>query len=660
MKVLGYSGFTREVTSDGHGDRVSPFARTGLRPESLFEFHAGEAPFQLFPLGFFGHDASACLVVDGRVVACAAEERFTRCKHAINLAGNTLLPGRAVRWCLDAANLTADDLDAVAFYCDFRASDIGERGELLAPHLPAATLKRLLATYADTYRSMLGLSTVTAQYRQLTGSAPASFIPVRHHLAHAASAFYPSGFENALIMTIDGTGELESSMLAVGSRGRIEPISDVPLPTSLGALYLVLTIYLGFHGLGDEFKVMGLAAYGDRQRYRRLFDELVILADEGRYSTPALVSPRLRELLLAELGPPRRADEPITSRHADAAAGLQDALERAVLHTLAHARHQTGQPRLCLAGGVALNCSLNGRIARSGLFDEIFVQPAASDEGGSLGAALYAWHALTNGALTEGALTDDVVTDDAMTSGAATSGAVTSGAVTSGAVTPASVTRTATRCEHVFFGPVFDDHDIANTLMSFASQITWREVAELTDIADVAATELSRGKVIGWFQGAMEFGPRALGHRSILADPRDAATKDRVNELVKHREPFRPFAPAVIEEEAAAWFDLTGLGESPYMLFAVPVQREVRARIPAVTHVDGTARVQTVSRRVDPLFHRLIYQFGELTGVPVVLNTSFNVNREPIVCSPNDAIRCFLGTDIDGLCIGRYFVTKRD
>ena len=183
---------------------------------------------------------------------------------------------------------------------------------------------------------------------------------------------------------------------------------------------------------------------------------------------------------------------------------------------------------------------------------------------------------------------------------------------------------------------------------------------DTADIADIAATELSRGKVIGWFQGAMEFGPRALGHRSILADPRDAATKDRVNELVKHREPFRPFAPAVIEEEAAAWFDLTGLGDSPYMLFAVPVQREVRARIPAVTHIDGTARVQTVSRRVDPLFHRLIDRFGELTGVPVVMNTSFNVNREPIVCSPNDAIRCFLGTDIDGLCVGRNFVTKRD
>ena len=478
------------------------------------------------------------------------------------------------------------------------------------------------------------------------GSAPASFLLVRHHLAHAASAFYPSGFEDALIMTIDGTGELESSLLAVGSHGgRIEPFSNVPLPTSLGALYLVLTIYLGFHGLGDEFKVMGLAAYGDRQRYRRLFDELVILDGDGRYSTPALVSPQLRELLLAELGPARRPEEPITSRHADAAAGLQDALERAVLHTLAHARHETGQPRLCLAGGVALNCSLNGKIARSGLFEEIFVQPAASDEGGSLGAALYTWHALTNGGLIDGALTDGVLTDNTLTNGA---------------VTPATVSTAVARCDHVFFGPEFDDHTIANALMSFASQITWRKADELADIADVAATELSRGKVIGWFQGAMEFGPRALGHRSILADPRDAATKDRVNELVKHREPFRPFAPAVIEEEAAAWFDLTGLRDSPYMLFAVPVQREARARIPAVTHVDGTARLQTVSRRVDPLFHRLIDRFGELTGVPVIMNTSFNVNREPIVCSPNDAIRCFLGTDIDGLCVGRYFVTKRD
>jgi len=614
MIVLGYSGFTRDLAKGG---RVSPFARTGLGPHTLFDFHEGEAPLPLFPLGFFGHDASTCLVIDGRVVACAAEERFTRCKHALNLAGNTLLPRRATAWCLEHAGITAGDLDAVAFYCDFQAGDLAERRRLLAPHVPDVTLDAVQDVWQETFTSMLDPESVADQCRRLLGHDPASFVPVRHHLAHAASAFHPSGFDEALILTIDGSGETESSMLATGGPEGITELDRVPLPTSLGTLYLALTVYLGFHGLGDEFKVMGLAAYGDPARHRRLFDRLVHLDTGGRYDTFGLADPELRQLLADALGPPRKPGDTVTDVHADAAAGLQDALERAVLHSLEHARRETGLTRLCMAGGVALNCALNGRISRSNLFDDIFIQPAASDEGGSLGAALHTWHRLNGN--------DSSSTDE--------------------------------RCEHVFFGPAYDDADITAALIEFSDAVSWRTCE---DPAGEAAAQLVDGQVVGWFQGAMEFGPRALGHRSILADPRDPAVKDRVNEMVKHREPFRPFAPAVTEEQAGAWFDMGGLRDSPYMLFTVPVLPDAVERIPAVTHLDGTARVQTVSARIDPLFHSLIARFGEMTGVPVVLNTSFNVNREPIVCSPADAVRCFLGTDIDGLFLGRYAVTKRD
>jgi carbamoyltransferase len=526
-----------------------------------------------------------------------------------------LLPRRATTWCLEHAGIGPAEVDLAAFYCDFQRSDIAARCRQIAPHVPAATLDRARAVWEETFEGMLGPAAVAEQSEHLFGGSPPEFVPVRHHDAHAASAFYPSGFDEALILTIDGSGETESSLLATGGPAGIDELARVPLPTSLGALYLALTVYLGFRGLGDEFKVMGLAAYGDPERYRGLFERLVGLEADGRYDTVGMTAPDLREQLASTLGPPRRPDDPVTAEHADAAAGLQNILERAVLHTLEHSRRETGLERLCMAGGVALNCALNGRIARSGLFDDIFVQPAASDEGGSLGAALHVWH-------DQGPGRDE----------------------------------TGTRCEHVFYGPSYGGTELLDTLEDFADAVTWRES---DDPAAEAAEFMAAGGVAGWFQGPMEFGPRALGHRSILADPRDASVKDRVNRMVKHREPFRPFAPAVIEEAAGDWFDMTGLRESPYMLFTVPVLPGLADRIPAVTHVDGTARVQTVSARIEPLFHRLLGRFGAITGVPILLNTSFNVNREPIVCSPTDALRCFLNTDIDGLFLGRYAVSKR-
>jgi carbamoyltransferase len=322
-----------------------------------------------------------------------------------------------------------------------------------------------------------------------------------------------------------------------------------------------------------------------------------------------------KDLLVRELGEPRRPDAVVEGRHADLAAALQEALQRAVLHTLKHARAATGLDRLCLAGGVALNCSLNGAIARSGLFRDIFVQPAASDEGGSVGAALQAYYR------------------------------------SAGPFSPR-----AKRWEHVYLGPEYSPEEILQALQRHEENLRW---LPQEDIAEAVAARLARGQVVGWFQGRMEFGPRALGNRSILGDPRDAAMKDRINAKVKRREPFRPFAPSVLEEEASAYFDLSGLTSSPFMLFTLPVRAEQRPLIPAVTHVDGTARIQTVSRQANPLFWELIWKFKRLTGIPLVLNTSFNVRNEPIICCPEDAIRCFLSTDIDCLAMDRYLVEKR-
>ena len=613
MYTLGYSGYTRD-SRIGKGIR-SPFARSDQNFDTIFEFREGEVPFSMFPLGYFGHDASAALLKDGTVVACAAEERFTRTKYSLNLAGNTLLPKNAIAWCLRAGGVSIEDVDIVAHYCDFTPEVIRGRAELLRPFLAPGDVPRVEESYRRVFESMMSGAAVREQFRTMTGLSPRNFTPVRHHEAHAASAFYPSGFPEALILTIDGTGELESSFLGIGRGGTITELRSSFIPTSLGALYLILTVYLGFKSLGDEYKVMGLASYGDPTRFRRVFEELVTLNGNGTYATPRLVRPELHDELIRALGPARTPDSPVDGRHADVAAALQAALHRAVLHTLAHARKETGLDALCLAGGVALNCTLNGVIARSGLFRDIFVQPAANDEGCSLGAALVAANA-----------------DGGQ---------------------PASARAS---WEHVYWGPEYSTEEIGRALGGFRRELEWEK---RTDIAAAIAREIAGGRVVGWFQGRMEFGPRALGNRSILADPRDAAMKDTINEKVKRREAFRPFAPAVLEEEANTYFDMTGLHDSPFMLFTVPVREHKRRVIPAVTHVDGTARVQTVSKQTNPRFWNLISEFRSITGVPVVLNTSYNVKNEPIVCSPEDALRCLLSTNIDCAAVGDFLVRKR-
>jgi carbamoyltransferase len=613
MYVLGYSGFTRDSRS-ANGYR-NPFAKTGQDFSSGFSFQDGEAPFQMFPLGFFGHDAAAALLKDGDIVACAAEERFNRCKHSLNLAGNTLLPKLAIHYCLDAAGISIDEVDIVAHYCRFDQGTVEKRLELIAPFVSPNDTARIREAYRSTFWEMMDRPVLLKQFEKMTGRQPREYVQVPHHLAHAASAWFPSGFREAAILTIDGTGELGSSLLAVGRGNRIEEISRIWLPTSLGTLYLLITLHLGFKSLGDEYKVMGLAGYGAPQEYRQFFRSLVCLEPDGSYTLNDIARPGLHDRIIEALGPSRLHGEPIESRHCNIAAALQELLQDTVLHTLTHAREKLGVRALCLAGGVALNSMLNGVIARSGLFDEIFVQPASSDEGASLGAALYAYHQTSEGL---------------------------------------DARRLPLR--HAYAGPSFDEYQIVGALERHEETLTWSVSANVA--ADIAR-EIAGGNVVGWFQGRMEYGPRALGNRTILADPRAAGMKDRINAKVKHREEFRPFAPAVLEEHARDYFDMRGLTVSPYMLFVVPVREEQRANIPAVTHVDGTARVQTVSRDTNEIFWKLIHEFKNLTGVPVVLNTSFNVINEPIVCTPADAIRCFLNTDIDLLAIGDFVARKR-
>ncbi len=613
MVTLGYSGFTRDARSGL--DLRSPLGKTRQTFSTIFDFREGEVPFSFFPLGYFGHDASAALLLDGKVIACAAEERFTRVKYSLNLAGKTLLPRNAIAYCLREGGISIRDVDLVAHYCRFTPEIVARRCDLLRPYCSADEANHVATSYAQIFQGMMANDVVREQFRQMTGDLP-EFLPVRHHEAHAASAYYPSGFDEALIFTIDGTGELESSVLAVGHGSEITELDSALLPTSLGALYLIITVYLGFKSLGDEYKVMGLASYGNPSRFRGVFRELVSLDGDGAYSTPWLARAGFQEMLLSRLGPARDPQGPFEERHADVAAALQETLHTAVLHTLRHARSETGITNLCLAGGVALNCTLNGVLARSGLFREIFVQPASSDEGCSVGAALFA-------------------------------------TANAGRLSP----RGELRWDHAYWGPEYTEQDILAALEELEGQLRWEKP---TGIASAVAERLAAGKVVGWFQGRMEFGPRALGNRSILADPRDPGMKDRINVKVKRREPFRPFAPAVIEEYAREYFDMTGLPASPFMLFTVPVLPEKRGVIPAVTHVDGTARVQTVSRKTNPGFSELLEAFRSRTGVPVLLNTSFNVKNEPIVCTPKDALLCFLSTDIDCTALGNFLVHKRE
>ena len=556
-----------------------------------------------------GLDSAAALVTEAGINSAAAEERFSRQK------GTGEFPAGAIRYCLAHANLLATDIDALAHaFCYERYASQFTQGDSYA---------------RDQFHEVYSIDALRSAIEEHFPNEGLSqkVHRVEHHLAHAASAYFLSGFDESLVFVADGMGEVHSTTVAVGTRGGLTVLRQIPAVHSLGILYGVFTLYLGFTMNLDEYKVMGLAAHGDPARYFNEMMELVHLHDDGTYTIPVLFANttlveketyrgtlrRLSEIF----GPPRLPDAEITRRHADVAAALQACLQAALLHLLGHFRRATGQTHLCIAGGVGLNCTANGFINRSRLFRRIFVQPAAGDDGAALGAALFMQHTIGGGV----------------------------------------------ENRHIgtpLWGPSYPRHEIAVTL---AKHPECRNTlyADADELASEVAARLAAGQIGAWFQGRMEFGPRALGSRSILADPRDPGMRERLNTAVKKREEFRPFAPAVPAEDVRRFFDLRDGDEEVYahMLLTAPVRHEYRSLLPAVTHVDGSARLQTVSRAADPPFWTLLRKFGELTGFPVLVNTSFNVRGQPIVCSPEEAIDTFTGTDIQFLAIGDYLVERR-
>ncbi len=556
-----------------------------------------------------GFDSAAALVSTGHIKAAAAEERFSGMK------GTGSFPVNSIKYCLESASLSLDAIDYLA------------HGFAYEPYV----------SYYDhdefTQRRYAEVYSREAQKRCIEEHFPATgladkLIQVPHHLAHAASAFYVSGYDESLILVSDGMGEMHSVTVAIGHRDNtIEILKQIPALHSVGILYGIVTHYLGFDFGLDEYKVMGLAPYGNARVHFNKFKDFVHLKDGGVYTIPVLAADKnLREkethdgviaVLAAHFGPPRQPGSGLTQTHRDIAAALQSVLQAAMMHVLWHFKKETALNRLCMAGGVALNCTANGVIRRSRMFKDIFIQPAAGDDGSALGAALYTQH-----------LHD---------------------------------TRSRfAKMAQPLWGPGYAPALIEEFLEK-QSRCKATFFHSFDDLAQQIAADLAEGRIVGWFQGRMEFGPRALGNRSILADPRDPGMRDRVNQLIKQREDFRPFAPAVTAEAAARFFAIDAGDEATYahMLFVTQVRAAYREQLPAVTHVDGSARVQTVSHESNPRFWVLLNEFEKLSGIPVLLNTSFNVRGQPIVRTPEEAMATFLRAGLDILVLDNYVVVRR-
>jgi len=585
----------------------------------------------------FYHDSAAALVMDGRIVAAAQEERFTRNKHDAGF------PGQAIDYCLREAGLSAEQLDYVGFY-----------------DKPLLKFERLLETYLayapagfkSFLRAMpLWLNRKLHLPREISkglhGRYRKKYVFTQHHVAHAASAFYPSPYDEAAILTIDGAGEWATCSFGVGCGNRIALSGELHFPHSLGLLYSAFTYFTGFKVNGDEYKLMGLAPYGEPKYVDLILDKLLDLKPDGsfrmdmsyfNYCQGLTMTARKFDGLFGR--PPRRDGQPITRSDMDIAASIQQVTEEIILRQARHIHAQTGMKQLCLAGGVALNCVGNGRLLREGPFEDIWVQPAAGDAGGALGVAQYIWYQLLDN--------------------------------------PRRAQAGDAQCGS-FLGVEYDDRQIEQFLRSVAA--IYRRMDDDAALCGQVADALEQGRVIGWYQGRMEFGPRALGSRSILGDARDPAMRETINRKVKFREGFRPFAPIVPAEHAHEYFELEPGQESPYMLLTAPVREDKRSEppasgprdpagidrlrrrrsvIPAVTHVDYSARVQTVDPRRHGLLRRLLGQFHARTGCPVLVNTSFNLGWDPIVCTPRDAYRTFMSCDIDMLAMGHYLLRKAE
>jgi carbamoyltransferase len=547
------------------------------------------------------HDSSACIVRDGEVLFAVAEERLSRVKH------DARFPALAIRACLDFTGIRSDEIDFICqgwslprtgFLHDLRCYASGKQ--------PVDS--RALLNSTRYFVSMWHQKSGENRFRQLFGPTNARFRFVDHHLAHAISAYAFSGFDDAAVLVLDGRGAWEATSLWHGRDGHLEHVWTIPWPNSLGLFYAQFTQYLGFTPYSDEWKVMGLAPYGEPGIGLREF----IIPDDNPYR----VSARLligkdsapTAAIEARLGAKRAPESDIDHRHKNLAFAVQSSCEEAMLTLARAAVEQTHSRNLCLAGGVALNSKANGKIVASGLVDKLFVQPASGDDGVCLGAALAPY--LDNG----GKLP-------------------------------------VHKMRHAYLGPESSEPEIEKALQTYKLRST-----RLPDAAKTAAELLAGGKILGWFQGRMEFGPRALGSRSILADPRDPEMNAKVNNAVKFREWWRPFAPSLLAEAAAEY--LESATDSPFMVLTAQVKSEKRGMIPSVTHVDGSARPQTVEREISPLYWKLIDEFGKRTGVPVVMNTSFNLRGEPIVCTPTDAIRTFFSSGMDALVIGNFLVEK--
>ncbi|MBK9653922.1 MAG: carbamoyltransferase [Rhodanobacteraceae bacterium] len=620
-------------------------------------------------LSAYYHDSAAALLRDGTIVAAAQEERFSRIKH------DARFPSHAVRYCLQEAGATLADIDHVVFfekpflkferlldtYLAFAprgfqsfatAMPIWLRDKLFQKKLIADELAAIAAdtdfggsgpspeALASAAGRASGQGPDPRQQQRFALKNPLAFS--EHHLSHAASAFYPSPFERALVLTMDGVGEWATTTAAIGHGKRLDILREIHFPHSLGLLYSAFTTYCGFRVNSGEYKLMGLAPYGEPKHVDLIRQHLIDIKDDGSFRLNldyfdyctglSMTNARFHALFG---GPPRAAEAPIEPRHLDLAASIQKLTEEIVLKLATALQRQTGERHLCLAGGVALNCVANGKLLREAGFDAIWIQPAAGDAGGALGAALAHWHRA----------------QDQSRAPVGPGGDGMAGA---------------------FLGPRFDDDSVARTLDRLGAVYTRLSDAELVA---TAARDLADGQAMGWFQGRAEYGPRALGNRSILADPRRADTQSVLNLKVKFRESFRPFAPSVLAERTRECFDLDA--ESPYMLIVAPVAeqcrlpvdvsasgldrlKQIRSTIPAVTHVDYSARVQTVRADANPRFHALLTAFHALTGCPTLVNTSFNVRGEPVVGSPEDAFRCFMGTHLDRLAIGNCYLLKSE
>jgi carbamoyltransferase len=584
----------------------------------------------------FYHDSAAALVEDDRIIAAAQEERFTRKKH------DSSFPQNAIEYCLQAGNVRLDELDYIVFY-----------------DKPFLKFERLLETYVAMaprgFRSfkmaiplwlrekLFQKSLLRSELKRFSenGDWKAQLLFCEHHLSHAASAFFPSPYEDAAVLTMDGVGEWATTSAAMGSGNRLQVFQEIHFPHSLGLLYSAFTYYTGFKVNSGEYKVMGLAPYGEPRYSKLILDKIIDLKPDGSFRLDmsyfnyctglTMTNQRFSDLFGA---PVRAPNELLSPFHMDIAASIQAVLEEIVLRMTRALAKQTGARNLCLAGGVALNCVANGKVLRDGAFENIWIQPAAGDAGGAVGAALAAVH------LYEGHPRRPDGGD---------------------------------RMHGSLLGPSYSQLDIERRLTAAGAHFS---VVGEGDMVEQAADALAKQQAVGWFQGRLEFGPRALGARSILGDPRSPTMQRNLNLKIKYRESFRPFAPAVLREDVAEWFEFDS--DSPYMLIVADLRKDrrcsmtpeqqalfgieklnlVRSDIPAVTHVDYSARIQTVHANTNPLFYRLLKRFKEKTGCPVLVNTSFNVRGEPIVCTPEDAFRCFMGNELDLLVIGNCVLHK--